>query len=347
VPITVDAKDTNEDVPDTTPLKKPRRWKIVDESSLVFPCPLCDFAYDKERKLWIHMKKWHLGSSTVCEHCGETMGEVWRLFKHQQEVHAIWGPSVRLPCPSCDMTFKTELTLRRHVQSKHGSTTAIREHSGESSNERRQEEVHTIREPTTIPESVSADGCDAFVADTEANVSDRAAGIPQKMIVKEKPAKVRKKIVKDKPAKVPKKIVNDKVVEVPGKTVKDNAAQVPEDIVEHETAEASNEDVDDVMAEHVGEPPVKKRVPCRICDATFRFKRGLRAHLKSKHEARDENLRFPCPSCDTTYKFAANLREHVKSSHAITTTICEHCGKSFDDGWQLYLHQRKVCKDNG
>jgi protein-arginine kinase activator protein McsA len=231
------------------------------------------------------------------------------------------------------MTFKTELTLRRHVQCKHSSTTAIREHTGESLNERRQEEVHTNREPTTIPERVLADGCDASIADTEANVSDRAAGIPRKIIVKEKPAKVRKKIVKDKPAKVPKLVIG-------------KAAEVPEQSVRQDTAEVSDKVVDDKTAEHVGKASVENvRVSCPSCDATFKTKWNLKVHAKRRHNARDENLRFPCPSCDTTYKEVSSLREHVKSWHVRRTTICESCGESFDDGWQLYLHQRKVCKD--
>jgi uncharacterized C2H2 Zn-finger protein len=205
-----------------------------------------------------------------------------------------------------------------------------REHCGKNKNDRRQHEVHTIRGPTTVLENVLADGCDALVADMEANVSDRAAGIPRKMIVEEKPAKVCKKIVKDKPAEVPKFVIG-------------KAAEVPEQSVRQDTVEVSDKVVDDKTAKHLVKASVENvRVPCPSCGATFKTKRSLREHINRKHEACEESLRFPCPSCDATFKEARYLRKHVKSEHVGTTTICEHCGESFDDAWQLYLHQRKV-----
>jgi uncharacterized C2H2 Zn-finger protein len=226
--------------------------------------------------------------------------------------------------------------LMYHLNNTHVATTFNNnQHCGESLNDRQQSDLHqrkvdTIQEPTTVSEIVAADPRGASIIGTEAIVSDKAAGIPRKKIVKNKPAKVPMKIVKDKPAKAP-KFFNGK------------AAEVSEQSVRHDTAEVSDKVVDDKMAEHLVKASVENvRVPCPSCDATFKTKRNLREHVKRKHEAREESLRFPCPSCDATFKAARYLRKHVKSEHVGTTTICEHCGESFDDAWQLYSHQRKV-----
>ena len=56
-----------------------------------------------------------------------------------------------------------------------------------------------------------------------------------------------------------------------------------------------------------------QEVECEMCDSTFRFQSGLRAHVKLSH-----SQQFKCPQCTYLCKDKDKLKEHIDFSHAPT-----------------------------
>ncbi len=82
----------------------------------------------------------------------------------------------------------------------------------------------------------------------------------------------------------------------------------------------------------------KDKHVCSKCDSEFSTLLELHEHLREVH---GEETRFCCPSCDAKFKNKRYLRDHVKTKHVQSSLVCERCGESVNDGWQLYLHQEK------
>jgi transcription elongation factor Elf1 len=55
-----------------------------------------------------------------------------------------------------------------------------------------------------------------------------------------------------------------------------------------------------------------------------------------------EDTNFPCPCCDVSYTTKRSVRVHIRKKHFGSTAVCKHCGKTFNNGWQLYLHHEEV-----
>ena len=56
-----------------------------------------------------------------------------------------------------------------------------------------------------------------------------------------------------------------------------------------------------------------QEVECEMCDSTYRFQSGLRAHVKLSHSGQ-----FKCTQCTYSYEDKDKLREHIDFSHAPT-----------------------------
>ena len=75
-----------------------------------------------------------------------------------------------------------------------------------------------------------------------------------------------------------------------------------------------------------------ERYNCPKCPSTFREKKNLSSHLKSKH-----NLR-KCNECNYTCKDLHNLRKHEKSAHTDYLLRCKECDYSTDKMGNLEKH---------
>ena len=83
----------------------------------------------------------------------------------------------------------------------------------------------------------------------------------------------------------------------------------------------------------------KNKIPCFLCDASFRLKSRLRKHLVDAHP--DDQLH--CRLCDRDYDNFVKLSQHLKREHkAGPVSLCDWCGMYFVDEEQLVTHAKEV-----
>jgi KRAB domain-containing zinc finger protein len=90
---------------------------------------------------------------------------------------------------------------------------------------------------------------------------------------------------------------------------------------------------------HKSRKLAKKKHICSKCDSKFYTFLELREHSRKVH---GEDTQFPCPSCEAKFKNRKYLRVHMMRKHTGASTVCDECGETVNDAWQLYLHQQKV-----
>ena len=81
-----------------------------------------------------------------------------------------------------------------------------------------------------------------------------------------------------------------------------------------------------------GNPENKVIFQCDVCEASFKHKKHLNAHIRSKHVGTSGTQSFQCDECSLSLTEAKNLKAHKKLKHgsnAVTFT-CPVCGKIFN-----------------
>ncbi|XP_065344212.1 zinc finger protein 62 homolog [Cloeon dipterum] len=77
---------------------------------------------------------------------------------------------------------------------------------------------------------------------------------------------------------------------------------------------------------------------CEICKQVFPSKTGMRKHMSEKHNLRAEICK--CRLCDKSYIGRCGLNHHMRTKHSNEKPyMCSFCGKSFQTGNQLSLHE--------
>ena len=54
---------------------------------------------------------------------------------------------------------------------------------------------------------------------------------------------------------------------------------------------------------------------CDMCDAMFKYKKGLNEHIRLKHEGTSGTQSFKCEICSLTYNQEKNQRAHKNLKH--------------------------------
>ena len=83
----------------------------------------------------------------------------------------------------------------------------------------------------------------------------------------------------------------------------------------------------------------KKQEKCKHCDAMFKQKKNLRAHLahvhghdqmKEKYCEDDEQVKFKCNDCELTFNYKRSLALHRKTKHEEKIMHeCKFCESKF------------------
>ena len=90
-----------------------------------------------------------------------------------------------------------------------------------------------------------------------------------------------------------------------------------------------------------------KKVQCEICFKTFNKAKILAKHKAKFHDTpivptESVDNKYKCKLCDKSYKGRKGLRSHVKSVHEKKRTSCEICNKSFVTNNTLKRHVEAV-----
>ena len=69
-----------------------------------------------------------------------------------------------------------------------------------------------------------------------------------------------------------------------------------------------------------------------MCNASFKYKKGLNEHIRLKHEGTSGAQTFKCDVCSLTYNQAKNLKAHKNLKHSSKPAefACQVCGKIFN-----------------
>jgi uncharacterized Zn-finger protein len=91
--------------------------KVKHENSATFNCPECPRSFGTSKKLNNHKKLVHM--RVKCEVCGQEICNSFMLRRHKASAHGIVPKDV-YQCKLCPMFFSLELSLDKHIESKHG-----------------------------------------------------------------------------------------------------------------------------------------------------------------------------------------------------------------------------------
>ena len=71
---------------------------------------------------------------------------------------------------------------------------------------------------------------------------------------------------------------------------------------------------------------------CDICEASFKHKKHLNAHVRLKHEGTSGSQSFQCDVCSLSYSEAKNLNVHKKLKYGseVMNFPCPVCETDFD-----------------
>ena len=81
---------------------------------------------------------------------------------------------------------------------------------------------------------------------------------------------------------------------------------------------------------------------CDICDKTYKYKKGLNAHMRMEHEGTSGIIKtFKCDLCTSVFKEHKNLNAHKRLKHSDLATEfpCTTCGKKFNQKKNLKRHE--------
>ena len=97
----------------------------------------------------------------------------------------------------------------------------------------------------------------------------------------------------------------------------------------------------DRMKEDYMEDQEQDLFKCEVCNLTFKYKKNLNAHVKTKHL---ENSRhFECEECPSKFKDRRNLMNHIRVKHKPDRPehVCSVCGKVFQEKSNMRKHEKK------
>jgi hypothetical protein len=114
--------------------KRTAHTKKVHEGPAKFNCELCEHKTYYKKEHTRHMEKEHKTQKKfdfVCEKCGESKQNKYRLDQHIDQFHPIPHPE----CPGCHKTFPTKPEMRNHKKScgNDGQLTATKRQPKDSS----------------------------------------------------------------------------------------------------------------------------------------------------------------------------------------------------------------------
>ena len=81
---------------------------------------------------------------------------------------------------------------------------------------------------------------------------------------------------------------------------------------------------------------------CDECEAKYRYKKDLNAHIRLKHEQRGTVKSFDCDQCPAKFKQKKSLNAHKKTKHSnsVAEFPCPDCGKIFNQKNNMKRHQQ-------
>ncbi|XP_055380523.1 zinc finger protein OZF-like [Condylostylus longicornis] len=79
----------------------------------------------------------------------------------------------------------------------------------------------------------------------------------------------------------------------------------------------------------------KEKIPCLLCDKTFRSKYYLDAHMKTHSGVKE----FSCSQCSAAFYSKTSLSEHVRKTHLTPKVACRFCNKLFR-AQGIQIHER-------
>ena len=69
-----------------------------------------------------------------------------------------------------------------------------------------------------------------------------------------------------------------------------------------------------LQKEVYGQPVEAARFQCEVCDASFKYRKGLNAHIRSKHGPNNVPKKTSdCDECPSKFKEKKNLNAHTQS----------------------------------
>ena len=95
-----------------------KHFKIKHENFKPFKCNICEESYSLAFTLKSHIATVHLGLKTFqCQECHQSFGQRGELLSHIKYVHEKLKP---FKCLFCDSAFKVNSTLQNHLEGFHG-----------------------------------------------------------------------------------------------------------------------------------------------------------------------------------------------------------------------------------
>ena len=94
---------------------------------------------------------------------------------------------------------------------------------------------------------------------------------------------------------------------------------------------------------HYGNVENQEDFLCDICESSFKYKKNLNHHIRSKHETTSNDARkVQCDICSLSFTEEKCLHAHKKLKHTlnIETFPCSVCGKTFNQEWNMKRHLR-------
>ena len=80
---------------------------------------------------------------------------------------------------------------------------------------------------------------------------------------------------------------------------------------------------------------------CEHCGKEFKFKLGLRDHIKGVHSYIGPDPKYKCHICSAQLKQENSYRKHMANSHGIGEK-CDICNKLYANKEVLERHKKKV-----
>ena len=92
---------------------------------------------------------------------------------------------------------------------------------------------------------------------------------------------------------------------------------------------------------HKGKIYKEKCFNCNKCNSEFFGAKELKVHVKDAHL---DGKRLPCPICNGSFKNILILKQHLKAVHGEKKFKCHVCDKMYPTRNSLNYHKENVCK---
>ena len=275
-----------------------------------FACRECDSTFAQKDHLRRHIKCMHVGARPFkCQTCGANFSQKCNLLVHVK-VHE---SDQVYKCEHCDMIFKKEGSLKKHVDRVHLKIQYIKCktcNAAFTDKEEHSKHVKTHNKPKTC-------------AQCGGNFASEANYLRHKCMMSiEKPFKC--------------DLCNASFSR--HSHLKRHTIQKHIDDNLHicrfcDAGYVKEEDLEKHEQEHAGE----KLYTCDICNITFPNSAALKAHNEDSHT---EEKSYTCKFCGDTYSSQSGLRKHEKIHKDETSYKCDQCDQEFAQKAALQKHCR-------